>query len=263
MKQNTKRVLYLVAALLLVGVVVVSNATRSNRRVRAVRVEVAYGGADTLVIASTLVEQTLSQMPTLQGMRIKEVSTEQVRAVVSRNPYVSDVRVETSVGGDVEVRVVQRRPIVQLFCHGAEFYMDDRGRYLPMSAEGYANVLVANGHFRGELPDASDSISIAVLDTLCPDVAQMWHLASYLYHHPEYGVLFDQAYRMADGDYCLVPKVGNHVVVLGQVEHLDKKLHDLLVFYREGMNKVGWETYSQISLKYENQVVCTRRTAER
>jgi len=30
-------------------------------------------------------------------------------------------------------------------------------------------------------------------------------------------------------------------------------------FVDEGLNVVGWNRYSEINLKYENQVVCTRK----
>jgi len=29
-------------------------------------------------------------------------------------------------------------------------------------------------------------------------------------------------------------------------------------FYTEGLNKVGWNKYSQISLKYNNQIICKK-----
>jgi cell division protein FtsQ len=32
----------------------------------------------------------------------------------------------------------------------------------------------------------------------------------------------------------------------------------LMTFYKEGLNKVGWNAYLTINLKYKNQIVCTK-----
>ena len=40
---------------------------------------------------------------------------------------------------------------------------------------------------------------------------------------------------------------------------IDKKFTKLLAFYKEGLNKVGWNNYSRINIAFENEVVCTRK----
>ena len=57
----------------------------------------------------------------------------------------------------------------------------------------------------------------------------------------------------------MVPKVGDHVIELGAVDDLDNKFSNLLTFYRKGMPRAGWNTYSKISLKFKGQVVCTKK----
>ena len=34
----------------------------------------------------------------------------------------------------------------------------------------------------------------------------------------------------------------------------------LKIFYRDGLNHVGWNNYSQVNLKYRNEVYCRKRT---
>ncbi len=59
------------------------------------------------------------------------------------------------------------------------------------------------------------------------------------------------------GDVELFPKVGNHVILMGRVSDLEDKFQRLYVFYRMGLNKVGWNKYNVINIKYKNQVVCS------
>ena len=56
----------------------------------------------------------------------------------------------------------------------------------------------------------------------------------------------------------LYPRVGQHVIDLGSVDNFQEKLHRLRIFYREGLERVGWNKYRAISLAYDNQIVCTK-----
>lgn len=53
-----------------------------------------------------------------------------------------------------------------------------------------------------------------------------------------------------------VPRSGNFVVDLGAPSGYDTKLSNLYRFYNKGLDNVGWDKYSSISLRYEGQVVC-------
>ena len=53
--------------------------------------------------------------------------------------------------------------------------------------------------------------------------------------------------------------MGSHKIILGSAHDLEKKFEKLKVFYRKGLEKVGWDRYQTINLKFENQVVCTKR----
>ena len=81
----------------------------------------------------------------------------------------------------------------------------------------------------------------------------------HFHSHPDLSPLFDQIYRDAKGDLYLTPKLGNHLVQVGNVERLDDKFHNLIAFYTRGLPQVGWDKYSQVSVKYRGQVVCTKR----
>lgn len=54
----------------------------------------------------------------------------------------------------------------------------------------------------------------------------------------------------------IVPRSGDFVVDLGSPTRLDEKLADLYHFYHNGLDKVGWDKYANISLRYRGQVVC-------
>ena len=68
----------------------------------------------------------------------------------------------------------------------------------------------------------------------------------------------EQVYVDKTGEFELFPRVGNHIIVFGNAEDIDKKFERLLIFYRNGLSKTGWNKYNVINIKYENQVVCSK-----
>ena len=69
----------------------------------------------------------------------------------------------------------------------------------------------------------------------------------------------EQIYVNPDNEVELIPRVGNHRIVLGSFADFEEKLDNLRLFYEKAIPKVGWEKYSIISLKYKDQIVCTKR----
>lgn len=62
-----------------------------------------------------------------------------------------------------------------------------------------------------------------------------------------------------NGEVTLVPRVGNQLILMGTLDNYQEKLEKLRALYEEGFNKVGWNKYKQITLKYDGQVVCTKK----
>lgn len=228
---------------LLLGVVVVANIWRRQASVRDVRVDIDYGESDTLVTSQQVAEYIRAKIPELMETQLRNVDLDVVDSVASCVPFLRDCHSGTSINGSVVVYAVQRHPVVHVCVGKEEFYLDDQCVRMPISSHGFANVIVANG----VIPAKGDAIKY------------VWKLANYIDQHPDISPLFDQIYREEDGDLFLVPKLGNHVVEIGIPNDLDAKFHNLLAFYTRGLPQVGWDTYSQVSVKYKKQVVCTRR----
>jgi cell division protein FtsQ len=66
---------------------------------------------------------------------------------------------------------------------------------------------------------------------------------------------------LPNNELKLIPAVGEHTILLGKIENYNyvEKLDKLKIFYDNGLSKTGWDKYSVINLKYDHQVVGTRR----
>ena len=75
-------------------------------------------------------------------------------------------------------------------------------------------------------------------------------------------------------DIEVVPRVGNHIVHLGQMpesndkttrqklitEFVNRKLTRLEKFYKYGLSQAGWNKYSYIDIEFDNQIICKKRS---
>ena len=62
-----------------------------------------------------------------------------------------------------------------------------------------------------------------------------------------------------DNDVILIPRVGNHKIKVGDLRGIYEKLDKLYHFYKVVIPTKGWEFYKEINLKYNNQIVCTKK----
>lgn len=249
MKRSVKISLIVLGAALLAVLVVVLNVSRSNSQVRGLEADIRYGSTPMLVSGQTVVDSVVAALPTLMQQQVKAVDCEAVAEAARRVPFLTNVSASVSVSGRVVVRADQRRPIARLFHGDRERYLDREGAVFPVSRVGNCNVLVAGGDFTDPLrPDSLDA-----------QLTALWQVASYLDSESRYSKLIDQIFVERDGDIMMVPKVGDHVVELGDANDLDGKFANLVAFYRKGMPRAGWDTYSKISLKFKGQVVCTKK----
>lgn len=59
-------------------------------------------------------------------------------------------------------------------------------------------------------------------------------------------------------ELSFVPRSGNFRVQFGRIERVEEKFDKLLRFYRNGLDKLGWDRYRSIDVRYAGQVVCKR-----
>lgn len=249
MKRPVKIALIVGGAVVLLAATIAANMVRLNSYVHDVVVKVRLDRTPQLVSQQTIKDSVFAALPHLSATRVADVDCDRVVEAAMSVPFVESATASVSVSGKVVVKAVQRRPIARLFYGSREYYFDNTGTIFPVSTLADCNVIVAGGNFREPLR----------LDSLNSQMQDLLAVALFLDRNDNYRMLVDQIFVEADGDLYVVPKMGDMVVELGDVQNLEAKFANLLAFYRNGMPRVGWNTYSAISLKYDGQVVCTKR----
>ena len=55
----------------------------------------------------------------------------------------------------------------------------------------------------------------------------------------------------------IVPVIGDQRIIVGNVEGLKQKLNNLFVFYKNVLNRIGWDRYQVLDVRFDGQVVAS------
>jgi cell division protein FtsQ len=83
-------------------------------------------------------------------------------------------------------------------------------------------------------------------------------MASYITRDKFLKAQIEQVFVEPNGEFELIPRVGNHIIIFGGPDNMEDKFDRLFVFYRNGLSRIGWTRYNVINIKYRNQVVCSK-----
>lgn len=228
---------------------------------RNMQINIFYGEADPLITENAV--DTLIRMAVggIKGKPLYMINTEKIERAVRQQAYVAGAHVYETHTGNIVVDVFQRYPIMRIITEsGRSYYIGSKGALLPLNPVHPLRLLVASGAIADSIfsrfpmgidiprPDSSDS----------PLFSDLFKLALFIDKDPFLKAQADQIYVNRTGDYELIPKVGDNIILIGNAENLEDKFGRLMLFYRHGLNKIGWNKYQIINIKYKNQVVCSK-----
>ncbi len=195
------------------------------------------------------------------GRKLLDINTAMLEKLIRHNPYVAAVEVFSTVDGTLHIEIRQRTPVIRVINNeGEQFYIDDQGGFMPVSPQYTADVVVASGsifdHYTDKNSTRTRSERSQGNSAFMAD--RLYTLAMYIQADPFWNAQIEQVYVNEKNEMELVPRVGNHIIHLGAAEALEEKFGKLRLFYGQGMRHSGWDTYTDINLKYHDQVVCSR-----
>lgn len=176
-----------------------------------------------------------------EGMKISAINLEQIEALMLDDSHIESASCHYTASGRLSIRVVPQQPVLHVISHnGDDYYLSSGGLTMP-TANFNVDLCVATGNV--SKPFASE---------------HLLELAKFIHDDLFWREQIEQIHVVGPDQVELYPRVGQHVIELGSVEGFREKFSRLRTFYREGLEQVGWNKYSRISLAYDGQVVCTK-----
>ena len=193
------------------------------------------------------------------------VNIPEIERALNSHEDIANAKVCMTIDGRVKVEVNQRKPILRVInASGDSYYLDSKGKLMPLSEKYTAKVVVANGN----ISDTYASRYMYSMKDIAKDTAlkkntmldQLYAMATYINNDEFWKAQVQQIYVNNDKDMEIVPMVGNQKIIFGDTTAMEEKFKKLLTFYQQGLNTTGWwDKYSTINLKFKNQIVCTKK----
>jgi cell division protein FtsQ len=199
----------------------------------------------------------------LLGYPRHSVNTRKLENLLAREPFISNATVFRTVDGVLHAEIIQRKPVLRVInLAGQSYYIDSEGVILPVSDNFTSRVPVANGHIAEPFRIESN---MSIFERNTPEgrkhrvIYDLFELASLIGNSDLWSAQITQLYVNPKYEFELIPRVGAHVIYFGDASDAVTKFRKLEALYRYGLNETGWNKYEIINLKYQNQVVCTKR----
>jgi cell division protein FtsQ len=235
---------------------------RGEQICTAVRINVVDSVRSRFVTANDIALMVDDRAHKLTGVRFDSINVPQLEQRLTAYPPIRRAVIYKTINGTVHIDVTQRTPVVRVINrYGESFYLDERGEMLQHSNRYAAHVLVAGGYInlRPQQQKPYNVLTAEIASERRNIMRELFDLAAYINGNRFWKAQIQQIYVNEDGEFELIPLVGAHVIVFGTFDKHDAKFAKLMSFYRNGLNVNGWNTYNVINLKYEGQIVATKR----
>ncbi len=253
-------------ALLVAYAVVLSGFIASRERtqkISALKIRIADSTQNKFIRSAEIMRMLEQRKYNLLGMESRSVDLSSIEGSLKTRQIFSTVEAFITEPGVLHVEVRQKTPFVRVFNRfGQGYYLDREGNIIPLSRSFSPFVLVASG-FIAEPFIIGQTLNIYEVkhDSLLRSqqtIYDVYKLAEFITGDKFWNSQIEQIYVNNQFEFELIPRVGSNIIELGRAEDLEEKFENLKILYEQGFNKLGWNQYGKISLKYKNQVVCTK-----
>jgi len=147
-----------------------------------------------------------------------------------------------SFHGKLVVNVDERTPVVRIKNSNEDYYLDYKGIKIPVTSKYVDRIMIASGTVTDE------RIIMSLLK-----------MADFVNKDDFWKAQIEQIFIQENGELLLLPQVGDYLIEFGVPDDFQVKFRNLKAVYQEGFKNIGWNKYKTISVKYRNQVVCTKK----
>jgi cell division protein FtsQ len=187
----------------------------------------------------------------IKGHKKSSFNLLRIEQLLENNVWIKDAELYFDNKDVLHVSVTEREPVARIFTiTGKSFYIDGGEKVMPLSDKLSARVPVFTG-FPEKIISKRDS-------ALLRDVRSA---AGFILNDPFWMSQVAQIDITRERNFEMIPVVGNHTVLLGNGENIERKFHRLFVFYKNVLSQTGFDKYKAINVQYTGQVIGIKNTS--
>ncbi len=164
----------------------------------------------------------------------------------------------------LNITIIERNPIARLISNKANYYIDDEWKLIQTNNNPSYKVPIVIGEIYEntntymyypiyKILSFKNLSSVSIFDDI-------YNTLNVIISDTTLLNLIDYIYIDKYQQITLYPIIGKFEIKVGSSEYFKEKMNKLKLFITNGLNKNdAWNKYSQINLKYQNLIYCTKK----
>jgi len=245
------RVLWSIAGAALIVLFVIAWKAKEEKKCSSIEIELVGENTAALFIDEKEILQIIHEQGIKEGLPIGAVNLNTLEKYLETIRWVKHVELFLDNTQVLQVKIEQRIPIARIFtASGNSFYIDKEGLQLPLKQLTVLRLPVFT-NFPSDQQNLSKPDSLLLNDIL--------HFTKAVQNDSFFMAQTAQVNIATNGDFELVPTVGDHLVLIGSVENIEDKLNRLYTFYKNVWVQSGLNAYQVIDCRFDNQIVALKK----
>ncbi len=170
-----------------------------------------------------------------------------IERAIETDPWVQNAQVYIDIERVMHIEVTRRVPVARLFrADGVSYYIDSTLHTMPLSDDYtyYTNVVT-------NVPQlGNDSAGIGMKK-------QIVRLARFINTDSFWSAQVSQIAIDSAGMFELTPVIGEQKILLGDTSRLAEKFANVMAFYKNVLNRIGWDKYQTLDVRFQDQVIAS------
>lgn len=192
---------------------------------------------------------TLNGTEIIEGAHLSGLNLREIEQRLTAEPFLNYSEIYVDHSGNMMVQVGLRMPMARIVRYnGPDAYISKDGQILPVSAKYSKRSIIITGKTAKQL---SEQVNIVE-----GDYANLYKLIQFIRDDTFLNAQIAQIKLIDNGEVILYPQVTKQYIEFGKIEDIEKKFKKLRLFYEKILPRKGWNSYTKVSLKYKNQIIC-------
>ncbi|MDH5414229.1 MAG: cell division protein FtsQ/DivIB [Flavobacteriaceae bacterium] len=233
---------YIKGLFLIVLIVFLFGFSSKRNKVKKIEdIKIMFENGDNLFITYEMVNKLLIQnYKELQSQPKENIFLNKLEKTLLSNEMIENAEVFLSIDGQLGAIITQKTPIARVNQDEQSYYIDSKGKKMPLSSNYSARVPIVEGIINGRVSN----------DT--------YTLAKMIYEDNFLKKQIVGIEQIENNEFILKTRIGDQIVELGDLTNIDLKMKKLKAFYQKTMEDKTLDKYKKINLVYNDQVVCTK-----
>ena len=227
-------------ALLVLVVFLYSFSSARNKKRKIESIAVHFTNDENLYVTETAVNKLLIQNnDSVQNLAKEILDLKVIEKRLDTHEMIEDAEVYLTVNGELGAIITQRRPIARVYGNES-YYIDVNGKSMPLSINYSARVPFVKNIKKENIAEVYPLLAKIEKD-------------EFLKEH------ITLIKRNSKGEYVLEMRLYDFEILFGEANSIEKKINNLKAFYKKALLDDQLNAYKWVNLKFENQVVCTKK----